>query len=118
MQAIFRTQVDRLYHWADDRRLPAESNRAERDLRSTVIARQVSFGLQSDGGTHTRGILMSALHTLKKRQLEVVAHLKAVLDQLALDFINIPSPASSQKLPFEAEWLREILQSDMTSLCT
>jgi transposase len=39
LQEIFRAQTKRRYHWADDRRVPAENNLAERDLRPTVIAR-------------------------------------------------------------------------------
>jgi len=65
---------------------------AERDLRPTVIARKVSFGSQSDAGAHTRGILMSVLHTLKKRGGDVVAHLKGVLDLLADDIHQDPWP--------------------------
>jgi transposase len=92
IQEIFRANGDRLYHWAEDRRIPADNNLAERDLRPTVIARKVSFGSQSDAGAHTRGILMSVLHTLKKRQVEAVAHLKKVLDQLAIDIQQDPFP--------------------------
>jgi hypothetical protein len=92
IQEIFRANADRLYPWADDRRVPAENNLAERDLRPTVIARKVSFGSQSDAGAHTRGILMSVLHTLKKRGDDVVAHLKAVLDRLADDIQQDPWP--------------------------
>jgi hypothetical protein len=92
VQEIFRAHADRLYHWADDRRVPAENTLAERDLRPTVIARQVSFGSQSDAGAHTRGILMSVLHTLKKRQVDGVAHLKRVLDQLAIASYQDPFP--------------------------
>jgi transposase len=92
IQESFRAHADRLYHWADDRRVPAEHNLAERDLRPTVIARKVSFGSQSDAGAHTRGILMSVLHTLKKRQMDVVAHLKRVLDQLAFNLHQDPFP--------------------------
>lgn len=92
IQEIFRANGDRLYHWAEDRRSPADNTLAERDLRPTVIARNVSFGSPSDAGAHTRGILMSVLHTLKKRQAEVVAHLKRVLDQLALDIHQDPFP--------------------------
>jgi hypothetical protein len=44
IQAISRTNADRLYHWAEDRRVPAEDDPAERDLRPRVIARKVSFG--------------------------------------------------------------------------
>jgi transposase len=92
IQDIFRTQADRLYHWAEDRRIPAENHLAERDLRPTVIARKVSFGSQSDAGAHTRGILMTVLHTLKKRKVDVVAHLKGVLDHLAGDIHQDPFP--------------------------
>jgi transposase len=92
IQGIFRQNAERLYHWADDRRVPADNNLAERDLRPTVIARKVSFGSQSDAGVQTRGILLSVLHTLKKRQVEVVAHLKRSLDQLATDLHQDPFP--------------------------
>ena len=92
IQEIFQAHADRLYHWADDRRVPAENNLAERDLRPTVIARKVSFGSQSDAGAHTRGILMSILHTLKKRQVDVVGHLKGVLDQLTYNIQQDPFP--------------------------
>jgi hypothetical protein len=99
LQEIFRAHADRLYHWADDRRGPAENNLAERDLRPTVSARQVSFGSQSDAGAHTRGVLMSVLHTLKKRRVDVVAHLQAVLDQLALDIQQDPCPLLFPEAP-------------------
>jgi transposase len=99
IQEIFRANADRLYHWADDRRMPAENNLAERDLRPTVIARKVSFGSQSDAGAHTRGVLMSVLHTVKKRQVDVVAHLKAVLDHLALDSHQDPFPLLFPEAP-------------------
>jgi hypothetical protein len=75
IQEIFRANVDRLDHWAADRRIPAEHHLAARDLRPTVIARKVSFGSQSDAGAHTRGVLMSVRPTRKKRGGNVVAHL-------------------------------------------
>lgn len=92
IQDIFRTHADRLYHWAAYRQVPADNNLAERDLRPTVIARKGSFGSQSDAGACTRGILMSVLHTLKKRQVDVVAHLKKGLDHLAQDIHQDPWP--------------------------
>jgi transposase len=92
IQAIFRANADRLSHGADDRHVPADNHLAERDLRPTVMARKVSFGSPSDAGAHTRGILMSVWHTLKKQQVDVVAHLKGVLDQLAMDFCQDPFP--------------------------
>ena len=85
LQDIFREHADRLYHWVTDRAVPPDNNRAERELRPTVIARKVSFGSQSDAGARTREILMSVLHTLKKRRADAQAHFKWVLDQLATD---------------------------------
>src|SRR5262249_52957618 len=99
IKEISGAKGDRLYHWAEDRRIPADNNLAERDLRPTVIARKVSFGSQSDAGAQTRGVLMSVLHTLKKRQVDVVAHLKRVLDQLALDLHQDPFPLLFPEAP-------------------
>ena len=83
IQDIFRHHPDRLYHWADNRLVPAHNNRSERELRPTVIARKVSFGSQSEEGAKTREVLMTVLHTLKKRHPCPEEHLKRVLDQLA-----------------------------------
>jgi len=85
LQDIFREHPDRLYHWVANRTVPPDNNRCERELRPTVIARKVSFGSQSDAGAKTREILMSVLHTLKKRRTDAQAHFKWVLDQLAAD---------------------------------
>lgn len=90
IQDIFDENAYRMYHWAEDRRVPAENNLAERDLRPTVIARKVSFGSISDAGAETRGILMTVLNTLKKRKVDVVSHLKNALDQLAYDMTLDP----------------------------
>ncbi len=86
IQEIFHDHANRMYRWTQDRRIPADNNLAERDLRPTVIARKVSFGSQSDAGAQTRGVLMSALHTLKKQtKTDVASAFKAILDQLAKD---------------------------------
>ena len=85
IQNIFREHEDRLYHWARDRTIPAENNLAERDLRSLVIARKNRFGSQSDQGSRTREILMTVLHTLKKRGKDVYGELKSALDRIAAD---------------------------------
>jgi hypothetical protein len=85
VQGIFRDHAHRLYHWVENRAVPADNNRAERELRPTVIARKVSFGSQSDAGAKTREVLMSVVHTLAKRVPDPEAHFKAVLDQLAAD---------------------------------
>ncbi len=67
IQDIFREKEKNLYHWVKDRDIPAENNFAERELRPTVIARKVSHGSQSEAGAKTRSIMMSVLHTVKKR---------------------------------------------------
>ncbi|MGH9454342.1 MAG: IS66 family transposase, partial [Terriglobia bacterium] len=83
MQNLFRENAARLYHWVEDRRVPADNNRAERELRPTVIARKTSFGSQSDAGAKTREILMTLVRTLTLRFPDPQAHFKSVLDQLA-----------------------------------
>ena len=67
IQTIFKENKHRLYHWVSDRAVPADNNRAERELRPTVIARKVSFGSQSKQGAFSRSILMTIIHTVKKR---------------------------------------------------
>lgn len=99
IQEIFLENAPRLYHWTQDRKVPADNNLAERDLRPTVIARKVSFGSASDAGAHTRGILMSVLSSLKKHRFNVEYHLKSVLDQLAKDTSQDPYPLLFPKLP-------------------
>ena len=83
VQDIFREKAERLYHWAEDRNVPADNNQAERELRPLVIARKISFGSQSDSGAGTREILMTVLHTLKKRTPDVTTAFKSALDKLA-----------------------------------
>lgn len=83
IQDIFREKADRLYHWAENRAVPADNNLAERELRPLVIARKISFGSQSDAGARTREILMTVLHTLKKRAPDITVAFKSALDKMA-----------------------------------
>lgn len=85
IQQIFWDQRERLYHWAKDPDIPAENNRAERELRPTVIARKVSFGSQSDAGAKTRGSIMTLLGTAKKRlhQESLEDWFKSALDKIS-----------------------------------
>ena len=99
VQDLFRDNAFRLYHWVQNRQIPAENNLAERDLRPTVIARKVSFGSASDAGAHTRGTLMSILYSLKKQNVNAVQRLKEVLDQLAKDIHQDPFSLLFPKIP-------------------
>lgn len=85
LQDLFHDKAARLYHWVESRAVPAENNRAERELRPTVIARKVSFGSQSDEGAKTRETWMTVLATLRKRVKQPQQRLKEVLDALARD---------------------------------
>ena len=90
IQNIFRDQAARLYHWAQTPAIPADNNRAERELRPLVIARKISFGSQSEQGAQTREVLMSVLYTLRKRTHDVFAAFKCALDALAQDETRAP----------------------------
>jgi transposase len=92
IQDIFRQHANRMYHWAKDPSIPADNNRAERELRPLVIARKVSFGSQSDRGARTREVLMTVLHTLRKRTADVGVAFKTALDRLAADPTLDPYP--------------------------
>ncbi len=100
IQDLFRTKANRLFHWVRDRRIPAENNLAERQLRPLVLARKISFGSQSEQGARTRETLMSVLHTLALRTPEVAQTLERALDQFAqnptfdLARFLFPSPSS------------------------
>lgn len=92
VQDIFRQFPHRLYHWAKDRRIPADNNFAERELRPLVIARKISLGSQSQKGAKTRETLMTVLRTLRKRTSDVATAFKAVLDKLAQNPRRHPFP--------------------------
>jgi hypothetical protein len=85
IQDLFVDHEDRLFHWVADRHVPADNNRAERELRPLVIARKVSFGSSSEAGAETRSILMSVLHTLNKRRggQSLESAFKEILDEIA-----------------------------------
>lgn len=85
IQNIFRAHPTRLYHWAQNPDVPADNNFAERELRSLVIARKISFGSQSERGARTREILMSILHTLRKRGGDTTALFERSLHALSSD---------------------------------
>ena len=85
IQNIFREKNKRLFHWTEDPVIPADNNLAERELRPLVIARKLSFGSQSNAGARTREILMTVLHTLKKRSGNVELSFKSALDKIAAD---------------------------------
>lgn len=81
----FIESAQRLYGWVEQRDVPAENNRAERELRPTVIARKVSFGSQAEEGAKTREVLMSLMQTLKKREQNPRQKFKEMLDKIGRD---------------------------------
>lgn len=58
------------------------NNLAERELRTLVIARQLSFGSQSDAGAKIREILMVVLRSLAKQSDNIFGDFKDTLDKL------------------------------------
>lgn len=83
IQDIFRDNPHRLYHWADNRAVPAENNLSERDLRPSVIARKVSFGSVTDAGAKVRSTLSTVAATTDKKGGDVAGRIKAALDLVA-----------------------------------
>ena len=85
IQYIFLDNEKKLYQWVHNNKVPADNNKAERELRPTVIARKVSFGSQSELGAKTRGTIMTVLHTAKKRlhDTSIADWLKNTLDAIS-----------------------------------
>lgn len=79
-QHIWRSKKESLFKWTEDRRIPCENNRAERTLRPVVIARKTAFGSQGEKGRRAREILMTVLHTVRQRGIDVR---KFIMDALA-----------------------------------
>jgi transposase len=86
IQNIFREKPERLYHWADNRKVPADNNFSERNIRPPVIARKISFGSRSDQGANTREILMTVLATLDKNSdRDIFTALNDSLNQIVIN---------------------------------
>jgi transposase len=103
IQNIFRDNETRLYHWADNRKVPAENNASERALRGAAIARKISFGSGSIKGAETREVFMTILFTLRMYTKDIRLRLKAALDMYAvnnkINLFPILFPELKQKKP-------------------
>lgn len=84
-QDFYVEEENRLYHWVEERLVPCQNNRAERELRPTVIARKVSFGSQAEEGAKTREVLMSVIQSLRKRVTNPREKFKEALDRVAIN---------------------------------
>lgn len=102
IQQIFTQKEKRMYRWVKDRKVPPDNNKAERELRPTVIARKNSYGSQSDAGAKTRSAIMTVLFTAKKRitsDLALEDWLKDTIERLAQNpILNIYDLLPSQHL--------------------
>lgn len=101
IQNIFRDNETRLYHWADNRMVPADNNKSERTLRGVAIARKVSFGSGSLKGAESREIFMTLLFTLRIYTKEIRKRLKTALDMYVsnnkVDLFPIAFPELDKK---------------------
>lgn len=70
---------DALWTFADKEGVPPSNNHAERELRSIVTWRKVSFGSQSDRGERFAERVMGVMRTCRKLKINVVAYLRSAL---------------------------------------
>jgi transposase len=68
-----------LFAFLDFDEVPADNNRAEREIRPAVIQRKNINGNQSDKGARTQAVLMTVFRTLKIRKQNPLAVLTAAL---------------------------------------
>lgn len=70
---------DDLLTFVEHEGVPADNNRAEREIRPAVLMRKASYGSGSDKGAATRSVLMSIYRTLKQRGVDALAATEAAL---------------------------------------
>jgi transposase len=82
-QAVLCARIDRyqadLFTFVADPAVPPTNNAAERALRPLVVARKISGGTRSAGGSTTRMVLQSLVATWELRGLDPVAEFVALL---------------------------------------
>lgn len=82
-QAVLCARIDRyqaeLFTFVADPAAPPTNNAAERALRPLVVARKISGGTRSAGGSTTRMVLHSLVATWELRGLDPVAEFLALL---------------------------------------
>jgi transposase len=78
--------------------VPADNNRAEREIRPAVLMRKASYGNQSERGAATRAVLMSICRTLKTRGLDPMAAMLVALRTYAAtgQLPPLPTPVASE----------------------
>jgi hypothetical protein len=70
---------DALLTFVEHKDVPADNNRAEREIRPAVLMRKASYGSGSDQGAATRSVLMSIYRTLKQRGVAPLAATETAL---------------------------------------
>jgi hypothetical protein len=82
-QAVLCARIERyqaeLFTFVADPAVPPTNNAAERALRPLVIARKISGGTRSEGGSQTRMVLQSLVATWELRDLDPVEQFLALL---------------------------------------
>ena len=78
-----------LLTFLDEPDVPADNNRAEREIRPAVIARKNSYHNMSDRGARTQSILMSVYRTLKLRRHDPI---ETIAQALAAHSMGKPIP--------------------------
>ena len=73
------TYGESLLRFVEQHEVPADNNRAEREIRPVVLMRKASYGSVSDRGSATRSILMSIYRTLKQRGVDVLSATESAL---------------------------------------
>ncbi|MBN1538916.1 MAG: transposase [Candidatus Thermoplasmatota archaeon] len=65
---------DFMFEFVMNSYVDATNNRAERAIRPCVIARKVSGGSRSEGGTYIYSVLMSVVQTLDKNSKNIAMY--------------------------------------------
>ena len=88
IQNIFRKKENSLFQWVRSPDIPADNNFAERWLRPSVVARNISSGSHSEKGFETREIIMTVRKTAEASGYDPESFLKNSLDKIPVKEIE------------------------------
>jgi transposase len=83
-----RESVESLWNFFEIAHVPPTNNHAERQLRPLVISKKLTFGTQSERGSHFIERIFSVVATCKQQQKDVLQFIIQALRQLASSQIS------------------------------
>jgi len=80
VKTLANRDIDDLFRFVTDPEIDPTNNISERELRSIVLIRKISFGSRSTRGANATAFLMSILQTMRLKGKNPLTEMLKVLD--------------------------------------